>query len=401
MNHCIQFALLCAILFAAPIAAAEPAYRIERIDGDPVAADEFRVEGDAVIPAGSVEPIPLQNIVAIVAGKLSPNVVDPPASLIWLTNGDRLAATPTRIDEESLAARWTAYPDRESLAIPLEYVAAMTPQLPAAPRNRLDLLRSLALDREPKDAAWLVNGDRLAGEFVGFDNEEYQWKTNAGPLPIVQKNLRAIRFAADLGAEIPRGQTRYLLTLKDGSRITATKLDRTDEELRFATSWADDLTLPAIALSEMHVSSPRIALLSEREPESFQHTPFVGGSQPMNVDRNVAYGPLSIRGRAIAFGLGAQSRSEIVYPVKAGDLEFRAEVGIDDIAEEGGSAVFAVEVDGREVWNSGEVTGTMLAISIPPISLNGVKQLTLRVDFGQFGDVRDYADWCHPVVIQK
>lgn len=401
MNHCFQIALLCAIVFAAPIAAAEPAYRIERIDGDPVAVDEFRVEDDAVIAAGSPEPIPLRSIVAIVAGKPSLDVVEPPASLIWLTNGDRLAATPTRIDEETLAARWTAFPDRESLAIPLEYVAAMTPQLPAALRRRLDLLRSLALDKEPKDAAWLVNGDRLVGEFVGFDNGEYQWKANAGPLPILPKNLRAIRFAADLVAEVPRGQTRYLLTLNDGSRITATKFSRTADQLQFVTSFANDLTLPASALSEMHVASPKIALLSECEPQSFQHTPFVGSSRPMNVDRNVAYGPLSVRGRPIAFGLGVQSRSEIVYQVKAGDREFRAEVGIDDIAEEGGSAVFVVAVDGREIWNSGEVTGTMPAVPIPPISLQGAKQLTLRVDFGQFSDVQDYADWCHSVVIQK
>jgi hypothetical protein len=401
--HAPRSGIVAILLFgiAAPLAAAEPAYRIERITGDPLTAEEFRVENSAVILREAPEPISLHDIISVIRTEPAIEGAEAPASLVWLANGDWLAATPVEIDEETLTARWNSFPERKPLKISLEFVTALAPQLPAAPRRRLSLLRALAVDPQTDDLAWLANGDRLAGTLTGFSAGEYQWKTEAGPLPILQQNLRALRFSPDLVADVEPAETRSLLTLADGSRVTATKFTRSAGELRFTSPWADDVVLPASALAELHVASPRIELLSERKPERFEHTPYVGGAWPLLVDRNAAYGPLCLRGRTCAFGLGVHSRSEIVFQLEPNDREFRAEVGIDDLAEGEGSAVFVVLVDDREVWSSGELTGQQPLMTVPPISLQGAKRLTLRVDFGQFGDVQDYADWCCPVVIRK
>ena len=53
-----------------------------------------------------------------------------------------------------------------------------------------------------------------------------------------------------------------------------------------------------------------------------------------------------------------------------------------------------VDVDGRRVWTSSEITGKSPVTNMPEIALHGNKRLSLAVDFGQFGDVSDYADWC-------
>lgn len=58
-----------------------------------------------------------------------------------------------------------------------------------------------------------------------------------------------------------------------------------------------------------------------------------------------------------------------------------------------------MELDGRPVWTSPELTGRSEAATVPEIDLRGSKQMTLIVDFGQFADVADYANWCAAVFI--
>ena len=79
---------------------------------------------------------------------------------------------------------------------------------------------------------------------------------------------------------------------------------------------------------------------------------------------------------------------------------FMATTGIDDAARGKGSVQFAVEVDGKRVFTSKPTTGSMPAVSIKPIDVAGKQKLTLVVDYGQLGDIQDYADWCNAVLIK-
>ena len=93
------------------------------------------------------------------------------------------------------------------------------------------------------------------------------------------------------------------------------------------------------------------------------------------------------------------SRMAVTYPLKGSEQEFRATVGIDDLAGGGGSVRFGVDLDGERVWTSAELKGDTAAVKIPVIKLQGHQQLTLVVDYGEFADVLDYADWCDAVLI--
>ena len=72
----------------------------------------------------------------------------------------------------------------------------------------------------------------------------------------------------------------------------------------------------------------------------------------------------------------------------------------DDTARGRGSVVFVVEVDGERVYTSKPVTGKSDPLSIPPVDVAGKQRLTLIVDFGHLGDIRDHADWCNAVLIR-
>jgi hypothetical protein len=79
---------------------------------------------------------------------------------------------------------------------------------------------------------------------------------------------------------------------------------------------------------------------------------------------------------------------------------FRATIGIDDEAEEGGSAIFAVEVDGSRIYTSPLVTGRSQPIEVGPLNVAEVDEMTLVVDYGEYGDILDYADWGNAVLLR-
>jgi hypothetical protein len=199
---------------------------------------------------------------------------------------------------------------------------------------------------------------------------------------------------------VKQPQTRYVLSFSDGSRLTAARVEKDDKQVRSTLVFGVKAALPADELTGVHVISPQLDALSDRQPESAQYTPYLSGNWTWVKNRNVLQGPLQVRGHEFVHGLGVHGRTTLTYEIEPKDREFRAIVGIDDAAEGKGHVRFIVAVDGKTIWESPAVTGTSKPVSVPAISLHGAKQLELTVDFGEDGDVRDYADWCEPIILR-
>jgi hypothetical protein len=101
--------------------------------------------------------------------------------------------------------------------------------------------------------------------------------------------------------------------------------------------------------------------------------------------------PLTLDGRAFPRGIGAHATSRIVYALPPGFNAFAATIGKDQEVA-GGSVVFVVEVDGKEVFRSAVFRNDTPAqqISIP---IAGVKRLALIVEDAGDNILADHADW--------
>lgn len=320
--------------------------------------------------------------------------------VLWLANGDRIVGEPVEITEDAVKVRWLQFPASDSLTIPLEYVAAISLQTPASLAGRQRLFQQLTNVADRGDVAWLASADRIAGEFTGFDRGEFHFTTDAGKLPIAKSKLLALRFDPELIAKVQQPKTRYLLSFTDGSRLTASDVQTDEKMIQLTLAFGAATALPADELVSMQVFSPLTESLSQREPESSQFTPYLAGQWTWAKDRNVLQGPLQVRGQEFAHGLGVHSQMTLAYALDSQDREFRATVGIDDAAEGKGHVRFAIALDGKPVWESPAVTGQSPLLDVPPINLSGAKRLELTVDFGEFGDVRDYANWCEPIILR-
>ena len=322
-------------------------------------------------------------------------------SMVILSNGDRITTRPVSVSQDSLTVAWSVLGESATLKIPLEHVVAMVFEWPAATDERLRLLADFETLPRGSDLVMLKNGDRMLGELERFDASFVEWKGATSSLKLDRSRIRAIRLNPELTtAKRPAGQ-RIVLTLMDGSLITSSKVELIDGLLKMKSLSLGNIAIPLDAVVACHLFSEQLIPLSDYEPVKVEFTPYLSTVWPLLRNTNVQRGPLSLRGTEFITGLGMHSRMSVSYDLRGHEREFQATVGIDDVANGRGSVVFGVELDGKRVWTSPELTGKLPALDLPSIPLQGGKRLTLIVEYGQFADVADYADWCNAVLIGK
>ncbi|MEW2488369.1 NPCBM/NEW2 domain-containing protein [Streptomyces sp. NPDC048411] len=103
-------------------------------------------------------------------------------------------------------------------------------------------------------------------------------------------------------------------------------------------------------------------------------------------------GPITIGTAAFTKGLGVHAASDVGLYLGKQCSKLTAAVGVDAEAAAGGSVIFEVWADGKQVWKSPLLTGTEPASPVD-VDLAGATMLHLRVTDGGDGNQYDHADW--------
>ena len=149
-----------------------------------------------------------------------------------------------------------------------------------------------------------------------------------------------------------------------------------------------------------HSPQRRVAYLSDLQPASYVHVPFLSLAWPYRTDANVVGTQLRAGGRLYAKGIGMHSTSRLTYRLDAKPYKrFEAALAIDNHTDGRGSVVFRVFVDAQERYHSPVVRGQMNIIPISVDVLGGI-QLSLIVDYAEGGDELDHADWLNARLVE-
>jgi len=319
--------------------------------------------------------------------------------VVFLANGDRLSASPVKMDGENLSLTWPPGNGSSKVPVPLLSVRGILLDSGGG-HSRTERPEAVILNHTTEhDLVVLRNGDRVAGQLSALGADSI---TMAGGMEtIARKDIRAIAFNPKYVTKPKAPVSRTLIRLRDGSLLSATKVSMGNAgTLRVQTTFDADMTMSVDSLRSLQFLGKHIVPLSEMTPEAFEYTPFLDGNKPLKNDRNVFGGPLMLRGRIYDIGLGMHTRSRADYKLTGDERHFLATVGVDDTARGQGSVVFIVELDGQPVFKSDVVTGRDKPVPIGPLSLKGHRRLTLIADFGPHGDLLDYADWCDAVLVK-
>ena len=321
----------------------------------------------------------------------------PGAAELWISNGDRISARPVSVANDQLTFSWPVL--EEASPVPLENVVAVIFEWPEDQSERLRLIADFQTLPPGNDLVILINGDRSLGSFERIDAAHLELKIGANVLKLDRSRVRAVRLNPELTTIERQPERRAVLTMADGSRLTATTVELLDNVFRIKSPSLGALKIPTTSVTACHFFGDRLIPLADYEPAQVESIPYLSTTWPLIRNSNARRGPLALRGVEFVTGLGMHSRMVVKYELKGKELGFQADVGIDDLAGGQGSANFAVELDGVRVWTSPELTGKSPAMSIPTVDVRGKKQLTLIVDYGEFGDVLDYANWCDALMI--
>jgi NPCBM/NEW2 domain len=285
------------------------------------------------------------------------------------------------------------------LKVPLDAILGLLISTPSQISELDALWERIRLEPRATEVVWLANGDRLAGEFLGIDEQKVKIQVDGKPVEVERSEVRAVGFNPAL-VDYPRPKPSFVeVTLKDGTRLglSGAKLD--EASISGTTRFGQAVRISLSELAQLHARTSKVVYLSERKPAQVQYRSYVGPTREYRLDRTVDGRPFHLAGQYYDRGIGTQSRTLIAYEVEPGDRRFQALVGLDEGAGPLGSVVFRVLIDGKERKRTPPL-GAHDSPQTFDVDLTGARFLILDTAFGDRGDVRDLADWVEARVIR-
>lgn len=371
---------------------------------------EVKVEGSDV-PAR----VPLDEVEEVSFGHKGDERKPEDAPLrVYLVNGDVLhgAADNGPEDDEEVfvlrAQRFGELPINLEAVKRIENVANVAPNLLpeldtdarfdhayfAKHGNRPEQLDpSSAMQRIVKDGVYLYN------HIIDGDNVEgvkYAWDRIRG---IVCKR----------NTPVPYTKLEGIFTLRDGSvlrgAIKSWGAGKVTLEHRVLKR---DVTLQESNLISVTMKNGRYIYLSDMEfaeppnerpwlmPPDFKYEEYL-----FKVRRDQANlgGPISLRGKVYAKGLGVHAISRLSFDLNRGYTRFIADIGVDDSAGDLASVEFKVYADGKLLFESGVLRRSAEVRAIEIEVLN-VRRIVLEVTATDDGDSQDRANWANAKLVR-
>jgi hypothetical protein len=232
-----------------------------------------------------------------------------------------------------------------------------------------------------------VNTLRGMLELLNAGGATFKWRNRS--VPVNRDRIFGIVLATGAGVAQPP-PARCIL---NNESIWAGRLVGGDaESVRLELAAGPTLDIAADLLHEIRFNNDHLRFLSDMQPSNYEFTPWGTTRWPYRNDRSVANRPMRIGGTVFDRGIGMHSQSKLTYILNEPFRQFVATIGIDDAVGSRGNVVFRVLADGREVFNSGPVTGRDEPRPVL-VELNGARTLQLAVDFGEDLDIGDQANW--------
>ncbi len=409
--------LLFAALFATE-ASAQVSVVVQNVDGTSVTGrlEQLSKQQVFVRSRRNVESIAIGDVLRLsISPEDSNGSTEPPASIApvrpsspepsvtgWLltSTGDWLRVAPLMIDDESVVARWSLFPNQPALTVPLETCRGVILDLSQDPYRQGIEFASLFDDRQSADRIVLRNGDRIAGEFAGLESGKLQLDTPQGTTSAELGTLRSIAFNPELIATPEPPDAHLRVTMRDGSLLQLKTALSNGGVLLGETSGGASVSLPLEDLKEIWLFDADRVPISSLPVANLQQTPYLSIKRPPQFDRNALGGPLRVRGLPVAAGIGTTSGTTIAFALNARFKTLLGHVALDDAAGPAGSVQFEVGGDGRTLWHSETVTAESGRVDLPRLDVSGIAQLTLGVTFADRGSGSDIANWCNLVLLK-
>jgi hypothetical protein len=313
-----------------------------------------------------------------------------------LANGDRIPFRGLWLNEEKLHFRHVNLDQGRDVSLPLAAVSVLWYIAPDKTLDAERLRRRLTAGTRKHDTVCLRNGDVLAGMLASLDTENAVVEVDKRRVTVKVPQVAYIAFNTELAdAMRPKGSFARLVIvdkhLRHAGRISLTSATADETTLTGTTVFGAQVRVPLRDIASLDVLQGNSVYLSDLKESKYTFQPFLNATWPFAVDGNVADHDLLLAGSTYDKGIGMHSHSQLTYRLSRPYRRFEALAGLDDKDGKGGDVRLRVLGDGKTLLDRAS-TSRDGAIPIH-LSMEGVHELTLEVDFGRNGDVRDVVNW--------
>lgn len=239
----------------------------------------------------------------------------------------------------------------------------------------------------------------VQGTASGFSEGRLQFGYEGTSGNIGQARLVGLVFAR----QPPRAPVRepfQVVELATGDRLAGTWTGLTAESLELTASWGERALLPVSIVGQVQFRNGRLVYLSDLEPVEVEEVGYFGRTYSHRRDQAQDGGPLRLRGQTYRKGVSVHARTVLTYELDGPFATFRTLLGFADSAAAQGRVAVRILGDGRELYSQADLRavdaeGKRTAPLAIEVSLDGIKRLTLEVDFGEHEDVGDRLIWAN------
>lgn len=261
----------------------------------------------------------------------------------------------------------------------------------AADRQKFD---TRLADPLADDAALILGREKEVSQVAGVAHGVSEGKLRFA-FEGEERSINVARLVGVVYAKRPRqagnAKPYQVAHLVSGDSLAGVWRDVNEERLEFETS-AGKVTLPRAVVAKVIFRNGKVTYLSDLDPIGVEETPYFGRLMSYRRDQSLDGGPLKLKGKTYAKGLAVHSRSLLTYALDGEFESFKATVGFDESSQGRGRVACRVLGDGRELFAELDLAAAAEPRAID-VSLKGVKQLTLEVDYGADEDTLDRVLW--------
>jgi hypothetical protein len=318
----------------------------------------------------------------------------PEGDYLILANGDCVPFQSVQLAGERLQLVSPDLDNGKETSLPLASVALLWRSAPERSGDAQRLRRLLLGEKRTSDVVLLRNGDRLAGVLNGLDAQKVTIEVGQKVRSVPLAQVAVAALSTDLAEPLrPKGVYGRLI-LTDGSRLSVTPPSCAGgPSLEAATAFGARLKVPLDRVAALDVCGGPAVYLSDLKATKYEFTPYLDEHWSYVTDANVVGHDLVLAGSTYSKGIGMHSQSQLSYALDGGYHRFEALVGLDERDGTEGSVRVRVLADGKALDLGADREVTAAAPLAIGVSVEGVRELTLVVEFGRKGNVGDVVNW--------
>jgi hypothetical protein len=243
------------------------------------------------------------------------------------------------------------------------------------------------------------------GTLRGITATNVPFEIDGETLAVKREKVFGIICSQSTGRNLPEAVCHVIDGTGSTWDVRSMTLD--GDQLTWTTPLGLQRTRPLASIAKIDYSEGKVLYLSDLKPESSEWTPYLGKRSDLpsratyfgpRSDQGLRSGPMEVDGKVYAKGLALHSRTTLVYRLPGRFHRFKAIAGIDDRVRPHGNVRLIIRGDDQTLKEI-TIAGNQASEAID-MDLNGVRRLTILVDFGEDSDVADHLDLCEARVLK-